>query len=293
MKRETSFGKTLKGDLLSRLLSGKEQKEFFHFLERGNWLIFQDVYPQMLLYEESINRHTNLFYLLPRFDVSKFMYVLWNHFWQTKDRYTLAIALVINEQSYLEKRVIQNPLFQKTVLETLKFQIQELFSLNQILFPYKKTDEAKVIGQSIYHFSSLHDRILLGKRLYDLLFDETFYEQIYNWSIQQPHTGSRQDYWPEIFNDLNESTPEEPFKRRTRNCKLKPGANRIYSPKLQFAWSDVDHVAAEKGDWYQDWTVLQYLQKHIKKVNGDIYEDYCETLERIELAIIAKNAFLS
>lgn len=30
----------IKGELLSRLLSRKEQEDFFAFLERGNWLIF-------------------------------------------------------------------------------------------------------------------------------------------------------------------------------------------------------------------------------------------------------------
>ena len=34
----------LKGSLLSRLLSEEEKVDFFTFLERGNWLIFQDIY---------------------------------------------------------------------------------------------------------------------------------------------------------------------------------------------------------------------------------------------------------
>ncbi len=134
-----------------------------------------------------------------------------------------------------------------------------------------------VIGQSIFHFSSLHDRISLGKRLYELLFDETLYDHIYQWSLTHPHTGSRRDYWPKIFNDINESLPSELFKRRTINCKLRLGAKRIYSPKLQFVWKDVEHEPAEKGDWYRDWTDLYYLQKNDTEVDGDIYEDYCES----------------
>lgn len=55
----------LKGDLLSRLISEKEQKNYFLFLERGNWLIFQDVFPQFLLYHHSLRMKRNLFYLLP------------------------------------------------------------------------------------------------------------------------------------------------------------------------------------------------------------------------------------
>lgn len=57
----------LKGGLLTRLLSRTEALNFFNFLERGNWLIFQDAYPQFLLYEESLRSGKNLFYLLPFF----------------------------------------------------------------------------------------------------------------------------------------------------------------------------------------------------------------------------------
>ncbi len=51
----------LKGDLYTKLLSEKDQFTFFSFLERGNWLIFQDVYPQFLLYEQSVKKSKNLF----------------------------------------------------------------------------------------------------------------------------------------------------------------------------------------------------------------------------------------
>ncbi|MBU8907587.1 DUF2515 domain-containing protein [Desertibacillus haloalkaliphilus] len=283
----------LRGDLLSRLLTTKQQAQFFDFLERGNWLIFHDVYPQMLLYEESIKRQTNMFYLLPRFGVSTFMSVIWNEFLKSRDQYMLAIALVINEQNYLEQRVIQNDHYQETVLETMNFKIQELFSLNQILMPYQKQSEIKVIGQSINQFSSVHERIMLGKRLYELLFDGDVYERIFTWACRHPHTGSRRDYWSSIFHDINESVPGEPFVRRTKNCQLRPGAKRIYSPRLTQAWADVDHHEAEVGDWFDDWRVLYYLQKNDVDVDGEVYEDYCQTLEKIELAIIAKETFVS
>ena len=37
----------LKGDLYTRILS-ESINSYFFFLERGNWLIFQDVYPSIL-----------------------------------------------------------------------------------------------------------------------------------------------------------------------------------------------------------------------------------------------------
>ena len=72
----------LKGEFLSRLLTKQEQQSFFTFLERGNWLIFQDAYPQFLIYEESLKREKNLFHLLPYFHVSTFMETIWNHYWK-------------------------------------------------------------------------------------------------------------------------------------------------------------------------------------------------------------------
>ncbi len=60
----------LKGEFLSRLMNEQSKQDFFSFLERGNWLIFQDAYPQFLLYEESLFQSRNLFYLLPYLNVS-------------------------------------------------------------------------------------------------------------------------------------------------------------------------------------------------------------------------------
>ena len=65
-----------KGDLYTKLLSEKDQFTFF-FLERGNWLIFQDVYPQFLLYEQSVKKQKS-FHLLPHLNVSTFMETMWN-----------------------------------------------------------------------------------------------------------------------------------------------------------------------------------------------------------------------
>lgn len=58
-----------KGDLLTKLLFEKEQQNLFLFLERGNWLIFQDIYPQFLLYKQSLKINKYLFYLLPYLNV--------------------------------------------------------------------------------------------------------------------------------------------------------------------------------------------------------------------------------
>jgi len=276
----------LKGEFLTKLLSKKDRNSFFAFLERGNWLIFQDVYPQFLLYEESIKQNKPLFYLLPSLHVSSFMETVWNHLWRGEDSYTLCIALVINEQNYLEKRVVQNPVYQKEVLNKFEFIIQDLLSFNHILFPYGSN---QLRGQTLHQFKLLHERILLGKRLYSVLFhDQERLSQTVSWAKKHPHTGSRKDYWPHIFNNVNEGIPGLTFPLRLKACKLRKGARKFYSPNLEHAWKNVRQPEAEQGDWYDDWRVVEYLEDDHVCMDGEIESDYCKTLERLEIAALAK-----
>lgn len=286
----------LKGDLYTKLLSEKDQITFFSFLERGNWLIFQDVYPQFLLYEQSVKKAKKLFHLLPHLNVSTFMETMWNDFWKTGNKKTLAIATIINEQNYLEKRVIQNAHFQKTVLNSIGFKLFDFFQFNHILFPFYENNtnqKTLLIGDTMKHFTSLHERILIGKRLYSLLFRDThILSQIIYWAEHHPHTGSRKDYWPHLFSSVNESFSREFYKRRIKKCQLRSGAYRIYSPALIYAWRDMKHEEVESEDWFTDWQVVNYLVDKGENMNGKITEDYCKTLEKIELAILAKKNVL-
>jgi hypothetical protein len=282
----------LKGEFLPKLLASKERSSFFSFLERGNWLIFQDVYPQFLLYEETLKQRKNMFYLLPVFGVSTFMETIWKEFLQVRDCYMLTIALVINEQSYLEKRVVQNPHYQKEVLATLEFQLQEFFSFTHILFPYLNFQRARLVGLPLRQFASLPERIRLGKRLYALIFhNKSRWEKMLGWANRTPHTGSRQDYWPDVFHHVKEGVPKKTIQRRLHTCKIKKGAARVYSPMLPYAWKDVHHEPAEQGDWFSDWRIIDFLVKDDEEINGEIEHEYCQTLEKIELAAIAKKAF--
>ncbi|MBX0351037.1 DUF2515 domain-containing protein [Bacillus toyonensis] len=286
----------LKGDLYTKLLSEKDQITFFSFLERGNWLIFQDVYPQFLLYEQSVKKAKKLFHLLPHLNVSTFMETMWNDFWKTGNKKTLAIATIINEQNYLEKRVIQNAHFQKTVLNSIGFKLFDFFQFNHILFPFYENNtnqKTLLIGDTMKHFTSLHERILIGKRLYSLLFRDThILSQIIYWAEHHPHTGSRKDYWPHLFSSVNESFSREFYKRRIKKCQLRSGAYRIYSPALIYAWRDMKHEEVESEDWFTDWQVVNYLVDKEENMNGKITEDYCKTIEKIELAILAKKNVL-
>ncbi|MFJ7730112.1 DUF2515 family protein [Neobacillus sp. NPDC097160] len=278
----------LKGEFLTRLMAKKDRNLFFHFLERGNWLIFQDVYPQFLLYEESIRHRKPLFYLFSHLNISTFMETIWNQFWQNQDMYIHTIAMVINEQSYLEKRVVQNPHYQKEVINKFEFMLQDWLSFNHILFPYGKK---QLSGQTLHQFESLHERILLGKRLYSILFkNKEIHQQVVDWAKSHPHTGSRKDYWPDIFNSVNEGMPGFPYQLRLKSCQLRAGARKIYSPILENVWKNVNQEEAEKGDWFENWQVVDYLTEDEEMIDGEIKHEYCKTLERLELATLAKKA---
>lgn len=199
--------------------------------------------------------------------------------------------MIMNEQSFLEKRAIQNPHYQRTVLHTLEFKLQDLLRLNQILFLCYREDseELYLVGQTLQHFASLHERIQLGKRLYALLFGRSDVLQgALRWAEAHPHTGSRKDYWPHLFHDVKVSTPGIPYLKRTANGRLRPGARRLYSPTLQHAWQDVEHPEAEAGDWYDDWKIILYLLQKEENVDGEIVDEYRKTLEKIELAVMAQ-----
>ena len=284
----------LKGELLSKLLPERDQKAIFAFLEQGSWLIFQDVYPQFWVYDLSVRGNQEMFHLLPFFYTSTFMETMWRYFWHSGDSYSLAIAMVINEQSYLEKRLIQNHHSQKNVTDTLSFKMYEFLQLNNILFPYsrEKLEKTSLVGTTSNQFTSLHERILVGKNLYSLLFQrEEILAGVLKWAQECPHTGSRKDYWPDLFNDVNESFPRSLYKPRVKNCLLRKGAKRLYSPPLKYAWSDVSHEETTSEDWYGDCHVLDYIHKEVS-FNGEILNNYCKTLEKIELAVMAKEALL-
>ncbi|MED4203931.1 DUF2515 family protein [Neobacillus mesonae] len=51
------------------------------------------MYPQFLLYEESLRRNQPLFYLLTYLNISTFMETIWYHFWWNPDPYILCIRI--------------------------------------------------------------------------------------------------------------------------------------------------------------------------------------------------------
>ncbi|WP_227935481.1 DUF2515 family protein [Alkalihalobacillus deserti] len=272
----------LQGGLTDILTQGRK-KDFFMFLEFSNALIFYDAYPQLLLYEESKKQNKSLFHLLPYFQVSRFMKPIWDYFFTSKDSNFLTVALIINEQHYIEKRVIQDSFYQERVLDTLLFQAQELFQMTHVLFPFHYNETKKrLAGFSLADFACLSERIDFGKQLYAMLFGLTpLYDDIYFFATEIPHTGSRSDYWPTTF-----TTKKNDSLKGETSCGLR---NRIYSPFLQDSWADVTHTFTDHHDWYcpGNSDVFSFFKKIEAPSSFDITSDYCRNLQKMYVASLA------
>lgn len=225
----------LKRHSLSGLMSFDRISVFFSFLEKGNQLIFKDAFPQLSLYAEGKKQNKDFTHLLGHFGVSSFMLPVWRLFLeqQQKNSGMLTVSLIINEQSLLERHVMNNPFYQQKVLDSLTFQLQERMGFTKILFPYHFRYDIEITGSTVDNFSSLPSRIEFGKELYRILFSgKNVQVGAVNFGKATIHTGSRSDYMPEVFS-------------------TETGSLKVFSPHLEKAWPDYQHKSSLKvDDWF-------------------------------------------
>ncbi|MBP1992029.1 DUF2515 family protein [Paenibacillus eucommiae] len=315
----------LKGDLLPHLLNTAKADCLFAFLERANALIFQDAYPQLLLYIESRRAGRDRFDLLPHLQISAFMTPVWQEFWQYGESPLLTTALIINEQNYIEQRIVRNEHYKRLVLDTVTFRAQSLMQLNQIVFPYghipagqqeatspagegASADErltspaieytaprCRLAGLILEDFHDVNERIEFGKKLYALLFGLPIVrEGVAAYAASVRHSGSRADYWPGLFTPIRKAPPQTKFTERLDGNNLKKGAAPLYSPPLNDAWPDAPLDAVEPGDWFL-LTKPRHAIAHLGSIQApflfDMTSEACLGLSKIELAIIAGQSF--
>ncbi len=95
-----------------------------------------------------------------------------------------------------------------------------------------------------------------------------------------------------LFHPVKEGVPGKIDKIRISSCTIKQGAPRLYSPELSYAWKDVTHEPAEKGDWFRDWKIVEEFIYKDEEMDGEIEHEYCQAIEKLELAVIAKKTLL-
>ncbi|MEK8132455.1 DUF2515 family protein [Paenibacillus filicis] len=283
------------GEHVPFLLDRDQRAWVFAFLERANSLIFYDAYPQLLLYEASLRERRPLFHLLKELGVSAFMCPLWERFWEKRESSLLTIGLIVNEQHFIEERVIRHSAYREHVTGTFFFQLQSLLQLNQVLFPYPQDGGvSRLAGLALESFSSLNERIEIGKQLYAMLFAiPEVHRGAVSFAITRTHSGSRADYWPHMFTSSRQGPPPKRGQLREKldGIRLQAGAARLYSPTLDAAWPDHPVAPPEPGDWFRDFSALDYLQDVEPPFLYDRTQAYGSGLKRLEMAVLAGDLF--
>ncbi|GIQ68446.1 DUF2515 family protein [Xylanibacillus composti] len=282
----------LQGEWLPKLMSQEERLHFFRFLETANAYIFQDAYPQLLLYIESRKAGEPYFHLLPHFHVSRFMRPFWESFWRTGHSPLLTLALIVNEQHYIEGRIVQHPYFRQYVLDSALFKAQSLLQLNQVLIPHEaipaptsaSEKRLSLCGVVVETFSSLEERIQVGKALYGLLYHPSVLEGVRRFATQQRHTGSRADYWPHLFSTIRPGSRPLDGKTKLNGCKLQNPGDPVYSPALTHVWPDQVLVEPARYDWFRDTNAFRYIRSPIAPSYDEMSDEYCFALKKIEAA---------
>ena len=254
----------LKGSIVPNFIPYNQASVFFSFLEKANFLIFHDAYPQLLLYEQSKLYNKSLFHLLPSFGVSSFMKPIWKLFLQHKCSEMLTYALIINEQSYLEQRVILNPFYQAHVMQTISFALQERLGLTNVVFPYYNEISIRLAGVTVTQFSQIKARVHVGKKLYNILFqNELVFEGANEFARKVTHSGSRSDYLPDIFSSSKTT-------------------KKIHSPTLHDAWNTYTHPSPKMEDWFKKDLSILHLFEKIKPIDKyDITDSYMQNLLKL------------
>jgi hypothetical protein len=138
----------------------------------------------------------------------------------------------------------------------------------------------------VQDFPEVEQRIATGKTLYKLLYaDPLRFEQIRQFACRIPHSGSRADYWPQIFTTrMPRAAAEGSYHLHLHGAELREGQKKLYSPPLSAAWKDIAHTAADGVDWFRDpkWVELVDQPGDLPTITS---EDYVRALQWMEYGI--------
>ncbi len=291
----------LKGQWLPRLLDERLANSIFDMLEACNSLIFGDAYPQLRLYAEGKRVNRNLSYLLPQFGVSTFMSPFWNMFWLDRNSVPLTEALIVNEQHFIQSRVVEDTAYRQEVFQSLSFRSQPLLQLNQIVFPLGMGDRTKrggflpmrLAGRVLENFEDLRERIEFGKCLYGVLFGyPTVLRRATAFAEHVPHTGSRADYWPHRF------TAERSPKTGgiSENSDADAGLllpSLWFSPSLSDAWPDRPLIPAQEEDWFRSLDVISYVKTIRLPRIIDMTHEHLFGQNKLHAAVLLERSFMN
>lgn len=223
----------------------------------------------------------------------------WERFWMDRSSSLLTVALIINEQNYIEGRVVRHPYFRQNVLKHPSLRLYEMSRLNQVIFPLGSSNcrhdlfkesilpLRPLTGITMNHFADPSARIKAGKTLYAMLFG---YDAVYQGVLQfvhcSPHLGSREEYWPALFTCRRKDALDAPNEStELLQWEWLPEGNRLYSPRLGQVWRDTEYEPIPRYDWFfQEPTMLRHLTKPVRPFLFDMTHAHRSGLERTSMA---------
>ncbi|PYZ94552.1 hypothetical protein CR194_03190 [Salipaludibacillus keqinensis] len=242
-------------DLLSHslveMLSKEWRRRLFISLERANWLIFSDAYPQLMIYQFSQKIGKPLFDLLSFFDVSKWMMQQWWVFWYDRNEDQLMKALIINEQHVIEKPVIRAPFFRDVLFHRPSYEWQERLHFSVVIFP---SICGEIYGISVDHFTDVKKRVELGGKLAWLLFHSPVREEIREYFQDTLYTGNRSIDIPEITHEKDINLPLRicyPMIHHGDNKRRDWSLSDEFEPDLLLRRKNKVPRRYQITDWYQ------------------------------------------
>jgi hypothetical protein len=254
----------LEGIWFSHLLSSKYRLQLFLTYEEANWRIFQDAYPQLLLYHYSTKYGRPLFHLCHYFFITKFMTNQWKSFWKHRNHEKLVTALIINEQNIIEQPVIKKQSF---VFHSLLFLLQDWMHFRTVLFP---TCNGELYGSSVSHFRNIDERINLGKKLANLLFSKELFPLFHEFSCRTEPTGARFDY--------------EQYRKRPRYHE---------TPMLRGVYPIIHHKAEKIEQWDSNKKIKKEWFIKPKWEEDPMLTDWYDYKQKqLHTAVMVKNWFL-
>ncbi|MNC35864.1 hypothetical protein D3C75_843610 [compost metagenome] len=205
----------------------------------------------------------------------------------------------MNEQHYIEDRVVQNPYFRRHVLERPTFRFQAELQETQVVFPYRQITQSRteghtpwrLCGVTLERFSRLKERIEVGKALYAILFGNPIIRGgVHAFAAAHPHTGSRADYQPALYSAAQKTSPRSVAAERLNGYGVRAGVPPFYSPRLAEAWTDRPFEAPGGSDWFTEPGQTRPFGPAKAPRALDMTGEACLGLYKLELAGILKAA---
>lgn len=179
-------------------------EQLFAFLERANFLIFHDAWHHV------IHHLLGRSHAVAETRASRFVRDAWRTYEEATDppaahvdaatERRLALDLVVNEQNYIERRVVHHPRFEAA--RAIVAFIEAAGHDEPLVLP------ASTEPIRIRRFASLERRIEAGRRIFDAAMrDRARRDEAYAWAMRHPHTGSREAYGGRAGPTVREAWP--------------------------------------------------------------------------------------